>query len=328
MKRIFFSLILFTSALFMSACNSEEHADSEYILNLGVTQNSDNAEFKGLEQFKERVEERTNGDISIELYHSDQLSSVPDLLEQSAMGANVGTISDAAMLGDLKKEFSILQSPYIFDGYEEIEKFVSSDTYEGWVDEFSDRGLRILSFNFELGERNLATTRRVSSPEELQGNVIRTSGALIANKTVESMGGAPTGMPWSEAYSGLEQGVIDGVEAHNLAIYESSMYEVIDYIAKTNHYQLLSAFIISEEWFNELPEDYQQILIEEAEAAGNTASDIAKNVSVEYEQAMAEEGVEFIEVDREAFRERTERIYGELDMEDIRNDVLEVLNND
>ncbi|MGN8646321.1 C4-dicarboxylate TRAP transporter substrate-binding protein [Gracilibacillus sp. HCP3S3_G5_1] len=326
-KKMIFIQLLFVLVV-LSACSSQANEggnDEEYILRIGITQNSENAEYEGIVQFKEAVEERTDGAIAVETYHSDQLASVPDLIEQASVGTSVGTITDAAQIGDLKKEFSIIQSPYMFTDYDEIEKFTETDLYQQWVEEFMDQGIRILSFNFQLGGRNIATINKVESAEDLSGNVIRTSGAEIVNATISSMGGAPSGMPWTEAYPGLEQGVIDGVEAHNLAIYESSMYEVINHIAKTNHYQLVSGLIVSADWFNSLPEEYQTIVLEEAKAAGETASEIALEKSEEYEELMTEAGVEFHEVDRAEFEQLTNEVYQSLDMEELRDEVHGVL---
>lgn len=241
------------------------------------------------------------------------------------MGNSVGTISDAAMLGDLKKEFYILQSPYMFDNYDQVGEVTESELYQGWVEDFADQGIRILSFNYYLGERNLATTREIASAADLRGNVIRTSGAQIVDETISAMGASPSGMPWTEAYPGLEQGVIDGVEAHNTAIYESSMYEVINHIAKTNHYQLVSALIISEDWFDSLPEEYQEIVLEEARASGETATEMSMESSNEYEKLMKEAGVEFHEVDREEFKELADTVYETMGLEEIRDEVNEVL---
>lgn len=259
MKRLYCFLLIASSLMVLAACGSEttEGSNAEYTLRLGVTQNEQNAEYQAIFQFKEAVEERTEGAIEVETYHSDQLASIPDLIEQASVGADVGTVTDAAQLSDLKKEFSIIQSPFMFENKDEIEQFMDSGLYQEWVEEFTDQGIRILSFNFQLGERNLATTHPVTSVDDFKGSVIRTSGAEIVNAAISSMGGSPTGMPWTEAYPGLEQGVIDGVEAHNTAIYESSMYEVINHIAKTNHYQLVSALIVSEDWFDSLPEEYR-----------------------------------------------------------------------
>lgn len=330
MKKVLLLAAMMMVILVLAACGSDTEGGSsaegeDYTLRLGITQNDKNAEYQALEQFKEGVEERTEGAVKVETYHSDQLASVPDLIEQASVGTSVGTITDAAQLGDLKKEFSILQSPYMFDDGEQVQTLLDSDLFQTWVDDFSTQGLQVLAFNFRLGERNLATTELIESAEDLEGMVIRTSGAEIVNETVSAMGGSPSGMPWTEAYPGLQQGVIDGVEAHNLAIYESSMYEVIDHIAKTNHYQLVSSLVVSADWFNSIPEEYQEIVLEEAAAAGDLASEVAGEKSAEYEELMKEAGVEFHEVNREEFKERTTSVYETMGLSDIRNEVNEVI---
>ena len=327
MKKLYCFLLLTVSLSILAACGSKstEGSNAEYTLRLGVTQNEQNAEYQAIFQFKEAVEERTEGAIKVETYHSDQLANIPDLIEQASIGADVGTVSDAAQLSDLKKEFSIIQSPFMFEDTSDIERFVESDLYQEWVEEFTEQGIRILSFNFQLGERNLATTHPVTNAADFKGSVIRTSGAEIVNATISAMGGSPTGMPWTEAYPGLEQGVIDGVEAHNTAIYESSMYEVINHIAKTNHYQLVSALIVSEKWFDSLPEEYQEIVLEEAKAAGERASEMSLESSIEYEELMKEAGVEFHEVDREEFKELADSVYETMGLQEIRDEVNAVL---
>ncbi|WP_152658085.1 C4-dicarboxylate TRAP transporter substrate-binding protein [Oceanobacillus sp. CFH 90083] len=327
MKKLYCFLLVAVGLVLLTACGSEgaEGNDGEYTLRLGVTQNEQNAEYQAIYQFKEAVEERSAGEIEVETYHSDQLANIPDLIEQASLGADVGTVTDAAQLSDLKKEFSIIQSPFMFEDISEMEQFLESDLYQEWVEEFTEQGIRILSFNFQLGERNLATTHPVTNAADFKGSVIRTSGAEIVNATVSAMGGSPTGMPWTEAYPGLEQGVIDGVEAHNTAIYESSMYEVINHIAKTNHYQLVSALIVSEEWFDSLPEEFQEIVLEEAKAAGETASEMSMESSNEYEGLMKEAGVEFHEVDREEFKELADSVYETMGLQEIRDEVNAVL---
>ncbi|GAF12494.1 TRAP transporter solute receptor [Bacillus sp. JCM 19046] len=320
-------ITLSTVIVFMTACSTHasEKDEAIYELRLGITQNADNAEYKGILQFKEAVEDRTNNRLKVETYHSGQLASVPDLVEQASVGAAVGTISDAAMLGDMKHEFYMLQSPYLFEDREEIEELIHSSLFHQWTEEFAGQGLRVLSFNYFLGERNLATVNPILAAEDVRGNVIRTNGSQIVNAGMEAMGASPSGMPWTEAYPGLQQGVIDGVEAHHLAIYESSLYEVINHIAKTNHYSLTSALVVSEKWFAQLPEDIQEIVTEEAINSGEHASELAQQTAEEYEEAMKAYGIEFHEIDTEPFKENVQPIYERLGLRDIVRQVESVL---
>ncbi|MDN6322090.1 MAG: hypothetical protein L0J73_05365 [Halomonas sp.] len=108
--------------LLVSACGQEDAADnasaeSTYSLNVGIVMNEQDPMYKGAVQFKEAVEERTNGDVEVNVFSSSQLGSTADLLEQARVGANVATLTDAGPLGDMVREISILQAPYIVRGF-------------------------------------------------------------------------------------------------------------------------------------------------------------------------------------------------------------------
>ncbi|MGO1914899.1 MAG: TRAP transporter substrate-binding protein DctP, partial [Halomonadaceae bacterium] len=223
--------------LLVSACGQEDAADnasaeSTYSLNVGIVMNEQDPMYKGAVQFKEAVEERTNGDVEVNVFSSSQLGSTADLLEQARVGANVATLTDAGPLGDMVREISILQAPYIVDDFEEGQELVSSNLFRGWEAGLEDHDIKVLSFNWFQGERHLATTTPVLVPEDLNGLSIRTNGTSIVNKAIEVMGGNPTGLAWAESYPGLQQGVIDGVEAHYSAIQGARLPEVITSIAK------------------------------------------------------------------------------------------------
>lgn len=307
-----------------SADNNGEGIE-KYELRLSVSQNDQNPEYKAIEKIRESVEERTDGKIKIETYHSDQLGSVTDLIEQAMVGATVGTITDAGRLGDIVQEFNILQSPYIVDNADEAKKLIESDLFKGWEQDLVDQGLKIIAFNLFLGERHLATTVPVQTPDDLTGVVIRTNGSQIVDNTISTMGAEPTGLPWTEAYPALQQGVIDGVEAHYSAIYESKLHEVINHIAKTNHYQLQGAIVVGADWFNSLPEEFQQILVEEAVNAGEYASQLSSEISTDYEEKMISTGIEVHEVDTNKFKEQTNEVYEKMGLSDVREQVNQVL---
>lgn len=330
MKKISLFLSL-SGVMFVSACGQDgggENADTKevYQLNVGIAMTDRDPMYEGVVRFKEAVEARTEGGVEVEVFSSSQLGSTADLLEQARVGANVATLTDAGPLGDLVSEISILQAPYVVDSLDEGRELVASDLFRGWEAELEPQGLKILSFNWFQGERHLATTRPVLSPEDLRGMAIRTNGTSIVNKAIEVMGGNPTGLAWAESYPGLQQGVIDGVEAHYSAIHGARLPEVVDSIAKTGHFQLLTALTVGTKWFDGLPVEYQEILIEESIEAGEFASNLNIEKSREYEEEMTAEGVSINQVDVALFKERSDRFYDEFEgFRELREKVNEAL---
>jgi len=275
--------------------------------------------YLGLLQFKKNVEERTKGMVKVELYSGSQLGKDEDVLEQAKVGAGVGVITDPGRMSNYIKEFGILGGPYLASDYEDALKVMGTSVYQDLADKFENYGFKILSFNFFQGSRNLYTKNPVTTPDDLKGQRIRSSGSEIVTKSLEAMGANTTVMPWSEAYQALQQKVIDGVEVHNSAAVGASIYEVTNYVALTGHFQLLTGLVISSAWFNKLPVDYQLVLEQESYSAGKYASEIVVKNDKEYLKKCIEGGVVQTEVDRDAFRAAAEKTYDLIGYRDLKN---------
>lgn len=163
--------------------------------------------------------------------------------------------------------------------------------------------------------------QEVKAPADLKGLRVRSSGSAIVSSTIGAMGADPTVLPWSESYSGLQQKVIDGLEAHYSAAVGSSIYEVSSYLCKTGHFQHILNLVISESWFRSLPEEYRQILLDAAYEGGTAASEETLEKDAEYEKTLTENGMTIVEVDVEAFKAATDQVYDELNLRDLKDQI-------
>jgi tripartite ATP-independent transporter DctP family solute receptor len=290
--------------------NSGQSDEKTYLLKVGYVQNEQDFLTQGLYQMAERVEERTDGKLKIEVYHSSQLGDTDDVVEQAKAGANVGALADAGRLSQYVSEIGILDAPYLFDTYEEGLKIVTSDLWKSWEEELAEKAeLRVLSFNWYQGARHFLTNKPVSTPEDLKGLRIRTTGSPVWQATVEAMGAKPTALAWAEIYSGLQQKVIDGAEAQHPGTYGMKLYENISHITKTNHFQLVTVLLIGEQWFKSLPAEYQDILLEESYEAGLWSSNKVIESLDSLEEKMRTEGVTITEIDLTPFKQATDKVY-------------------
>ncbi|MFB5662229.1 C4-dicarboxylate TRAP transporter substrate-binding protein [Alteribacillus sp. HJP-4] len=333
----FISMMSLSGIFILTACgggSDEENAegsggaeDPTYSLQVGIVVSENDPMYEGLETFKENVEDRTDGDLEVEIFTDSSLGDTPDIQEQAISGANVGTLADAAIMADYKEELGILQGPYLFEDYEDIQKVTDSDLFNEWSADLAEtQNLQILSFNWYQGARHMVTNNEIQTPEDLQGQNIRTIGADIFTETMSAMGANPTGMDWAEVYSGIQQGAIDGAEAQHSATHGASLYEVADYVSKTNHIQLITGFVVGADWYNNLPEDYKEILVEEANTGGEDASEIVRDSTEEYESMMEEEGMTIAEPDVEPFREATKGVYEKFDgYPELREEILTLI---
>tara|TARA_R100001129_G_scaffold72316_7_gene49325 strand:+ start:26179 stop:27156 length:978 start_codon:yes stop_codon:yes gene_type:complete len=272
-----------------------------------------------MEAAAKRIMERSNGEIEVTVYPSSQLGSDNDVLEQIRNGAAIAVLVDAGRLAPFKKELGILAAPYLVDDYKQYKGITSAPIYQEWVDDLAESsGIRLLNYNWFQGTREMFTKEPVTKPEDLQGVRVRTIDAPGWIATVNAMGATAVGLPWSEVYSALQLGAIDGAEAQLTGAFGIKLHEVTKNLAFTDHVQLLTGLATSESFFKGLTEEQQTIISEELTKAGDEASDatVAKLDSVLADMKAA--GVVVNEVNVDDFKSRVGGVYEELGLVEAR----------
>ncbi|MEF2070858.1 C4-dicarboxylate TRAP transporter substrate-binding protein [Consotaella aegiceratis] len=295
-------------------------------MNVSTALTAEDPIYEGLEQFRQRVSERTDGRLEVRLFPSSQLGKDEDVLEQARAGANVAVLVDPGRLAVFVNDMGVLGAPYLADGYDGYRKLVTSPLFAKWADELREAsGHQILSMNWWQGERNLLTQEPVSKPADLAGVRMRTPGAPVWMETISAMGATPTPMGWGEVYPALQQNVIDAAEAQDTAIYGARLYEVAKHYTKTGHIGLITGLVTSAQWFDGLPEDIQTILKEEALAGGDVASKATEDAVADVDAKMEVEGMSIDEIDVTPFQEATQAVYDKLGYGDLKKEIDKVL---
>ena len=295
-------------------------------LNVNSALTADDPLFKGLEAFKQGVESRSGGRMQVRLYPSSQLGSDEDVLEQARAGAGVAVVVDGGRLAPFVREFGILGAPYIANGFPELRKLATSPLFDRWADRLrTASGHQVLSFNWFQGDRHLLTNRAIAVPADLNGLRLRTPGAPVWLETIRAMGATPTPLPWTEVYSALQLRAIDAAEAQYPALWGSRLYEVVRFITKTSHINLITGLIGSRIWFDRQPAELRAILREEALKGGDTGSQATLASLDDFETRLKAQGLNVSTPDLAPFREATKVVYDKLNYTAVRREVEAVL---
>lgn len=288
-------------------------------LNLSTSQNVNDPLVIAMQGAEQRIEERSNGEIDVTIYPSSQLGSDNDVLEQIRNGAAIAVLVDAGRLAPFQKELGILSAPYLVDDYTQYAAITESPLYDQWVEELAESSrIRLLNYNWFQGTRQMFTKDPVTSPEDLQGVRVRTIDAPGWIATVNAMGATAVPMPWSEVYSGLQLGAIDGAEAQLTGAHGIKLHEVVKNLAFTDHVQLFTGLATSEDWWQGLSEEHRTIIDEELKAAGEEGTRLTVEKRDEVLAEMEAAGVTVNEVDPEQFAERVNAVYAEMGLEEAR----------
>ncbi|WP_104205296.1 C4-dicarboxylate TRAP transporter substrate-binding protein [Billgrantia saliphila] len=295
-------------------------AHAAYQLNLSSALSAQDPIVQAMEKASETIAERSDGELTVRVFPNSQLGSDEDVVEQIRSGANVAVLIDAGRLSEYQPELGILSAPYLVEDHTDYDRITSSELYQGWVESLAESsGLRLLNYNWFQGSRHMLTQTLVETPEDLNGVRVRTINSPVWIKTIEAMGATPTPLPWSEVYSALQLGAIDGAEAQLTAAEGQNLHEVITHIALTGHIHLMTGLATSEQWYQSLPEELRTILDEELQNAGSEASQATVDAQDAVRERMEAEGVTFTEVDVELFRERVSGVYEELGYDQYRD---------
>lgn len=285
-------------------------AQAETTLRIGTVLAPNDPMGQGLDKFAKEVEEATGGEVVVEVFHNSQLGDTTEMLDQARAGANVGTVTDVARLSDFVPSLAIMSAPFLFDTYEDADKFAGSPEYLAWGDELSDKaGIVMLASNWYQGARHALTQKPVSGPGDLSGVKMRTIGAPVWIETIRAMGAEPTPMPWGEVYSALQLGTLDAAEAQPTAIWGAKLYEVVKEVNKTGHIQLVTALVIGADTWEQISPENQKIVRDLAVENGRYASGLTIELGEKALQDVAAQGVKVNDVDLAPFKEAVAPVY-------------------
>ena len=291
-------------------------ASAETTLRIGTVLAPNDPMGQGLERFKADVEAATKGEVRIEGIHNSQLGDTTEMLDQARVGANVGTVTDVARLSSFVPSLAIMSAPFMFDTYDQADKFALSPDYLAWADELKEKsGLMMLASNWYQGPRHLLTQKPVEKPADLSGVRMRTIGAPVWIETIRAMGAEPTPMAWGEVYSALQLGALDAAEAQPTAITGAKLYEVVTNVTKTGHIHLVTALVVGAEAWDQISPENQKIVRDLAVESGRYASNLTIELGDQALADVASSGVTVADVDLAPFKAAVAGVYDLLNLQ-------------
>jgi len=268
---------------------------------------------KGALRLAENVDKRTNGDVKIQVYPSEQLGSERDTIEATKVGAIQMVFSSPGSIGVFQPDVQIFNGPFVWKDWNEAKRIMQGPFGQKIYTKLEkEHGLLVLDPSWYWGWRDLTTRNTpVRRPEDMKGLKIRSPNIPIFVETIKAMGASPTPIDFSEVYTALQQGVVDGEENPIPTIWAKKFYEVQKYVMLTAHMLQSNFVVVNAEFYSSLPEGYQKILKEETMAAGEYATQLQQGEENSLITNIEKAGTQIIrDVDREAFRKATEGVYG------------------
>ncbi len=263
-----------------------------------------------VEYMGELVSERTDGRISIDVFHSAQLGEERDTIEQTRFGVIDMNRISMGPFNNLIPETAIVSLPYIFRDVDHMHKVMDGEIGDEILAAFEAHDLVGLAY-YDGGARSFYNrTKPITSIADLEGMKFRVMQSDVFVDMVGALGANATPMPYGEVYSAIQTGVIDGAE-NNFPSFESSgHFEVAGYITLDQHLIVPEVLVMSKTAWDRLTPEDQEIIRQAAKDSVPFMRERWAEREAESEAIVREHGVEVItDIDKAPFIEAMVPVY-------------------
>lgn len=320
MKKMLSLLLAMTMALSLAACGSSGGAaqsgssasgsgsasqssapsDPKVTLTYAEVNPEDSLMGSTAKAFKDKVEELTGGSVTIDVQYSGVLGAESDVLDTMLGGGgtiDIARVATFSLTSYGAKETSLLSVPYTFESRDHFWKFAASDLGKQILNEPEEAGLGVRGlFYAEEGFRNFFFKDAVSGISDLAGKKIRVSNDPIMTGMVKGLGASPTVVSFTELYTSLSSGVVDGAE-QPIANYKSNAFnEVAPYMILDRHTLGCAEVIMSDAAWDKLTDTQKSAVQEASTYASNFNAQQSEKIENDCISALKTSGVTFVEV--------------------------------
>lgn len=308
--------------LFLAACGGEDKAndnaeggDSGEVkkIRAGIGLNDAHPQYQSLLEFKKIVEEKTNGQIVVETYHSSQLGDDRTMTEALQLGSQEVTIPSTAPIANFVPEFSVFDFPFLFPSEEVADKVLDGEVGQKFLDMLEDQNLVGLAY-WENGFRDVTNSvRPIATAADFKGLKLRTMENEVHLEAFKALGANPTPMALGELFTAMQQGTVDGQENPYATINLQKFNEVQEHVSNTHHIYSPFVFLMSKSFYDGLTEEQQQIVKEAAVEAGKHNRELNRETNEKSLAELQEAGMTYTEITPEAREEMKELVQPVLD---------------
>ncbi|MEM1045324.1 MAG: TRAP transporter substrate-binding protein [Pseudomonadota bacterium] len=263
-----------------------------------------------VEEFAKRANAKLGDKAEVVTFGSSQLGKDAELLQKLKLG-QVHFSLPSSVMSSVSDAFGIFEMPYIIKDRAHMAK-VEAELFEKVMQPAAKaKGYRILAL-WENGFRHITNNQRpINKPEDLAGIKLRTPKGAWRVKMFQQYGANPTPMAFSDVFTALQTGVIDGQENPYAQIWSAKFQEVQKYLSITGHVYTPAYVVVSENNFAKLPQDVQDILTETAKETQGFVYELAAKLETDLLNNLKDGGITVNEADKEAFIAASKPIYDE-----------------
>ena len=282
-------------------------AKAKYTMKIGHLEAPTQPRHQGLAKVAELVKGRTQGEVEIQLYPASQLGNARQMVEGVQFGTIEATMMPAAFLGGFNPAVSILDIPYIFPtDRAKSQQLRESGFGKAILASFGTRSLHGVTL-WPNGRKSLTSNKPLDKLDALRGQKFRVMDSKILIEQFAALGASAVAINFSELYTSLQTGVIDGQENPLDTISTMKFHEVQKNLVVTEHGSMEDVFLVNPSWWGKLPQAHREAIarsLEEVRPQTEKAKEAAQQASLELIKGSGKTSVRIAdEAERQRLRE-------------------------
>jgi TRAP-type transport system periplasmic protein len=295
-------------------------SDAAVTLKMGSIAGPSSLEGQGAALFGKLIEQKTKGEVKVNVGYSSAFGGLGPLLQSVEMGSVDMMVSSIDQWEFIDPALRILRFAYVFRDYDHYAKYLNSPIAEESYKKLLERNQRIIlpkknTFWIRGPYRVLASKRPVFNADDVKGLRLRLYESETAKKVWgQALGATITVIPWAETYLALRQGMVEAVTSPMDALYDAKFTETCKYVTNVNEFFQTNTIAISEKRWKSFSPPIQKAINEAAAEMARKMSELT-NIQVEKEmqKMMDDHGASFIQVSLKSFQEKVKPLVDELE---------------
>lgn len=300
------------SALFSMIPVANAAATVNLRVSSSLSSDMNSSHYVWFDRFQSNLKATTNGAVNVTYFANNMLGKESDIVQQVRLGAVDMMVSGTSIWSTLAPEIGVLDLGYLF-----VDNAHAGRALDGKAGEIltemllKKANVKALGYGFSLGARNVYTKHLLKTPEDLHG--VKTRVLPVPNfvATLKAMGAAAVPMPFGEIYSGLQMGVIDGIEQDAPTVLAGKFYEVAKFCTLTQHIYNPIVATINKNSFDRIPPELQALVVKAAAEATQYERKQAAETETRAFAELKKLGVTVTPTDREYFAKAVKPVWAD-----------------
>ena len=248
------------------------------------------------------IRKRTNGRYDIEVFPASQLGNENQLDKALGLGTIDIVYVGINFVAATYEPLGITGAPFMLRDFDHWKAYRGSRLFAELAKGYEDKTRHKIAALTYYGQRHVTANRRISKPEDMRGMKLRVPPAPLVLMFTKSVGADATPIAFSDVYTALQQGLVDGQENPLPTIMAKKFYEVQSHIVLTGHITESMVTVVGSHVWNKLTQDDQKVFADTIKEAAAKATESIEASERILAGAFRKLGMTVVEPDREAFR--------------------------